>query len=383
MSDEAIKSILLVDDNPGEAPLLRESFGAFGTHNVQLTHVRRMRDAELYLSTHAVDLVLLDLGVADARGLDAIRRTRAAAPRIPVVVLTDIDDESLAQQALREGVQDYHVKGQIQMRGFLRALNYAIERKRRESLKDDYIATVSHELRAPLTSIAGSLGLLLGQWGGHLPDAAARLVAIAQTSSQRLVRLVDDILDIERIENGGDPVALSCGDLRQLLGQAIDDSRGLAERHGTRVRMDVASWRVEFYANPDRLVQVVVNLLSNAIKVSPQDGEVVVTADTNDRFVRISVRDHGSGVPITFRPYIFEKFSQAHTTRARQEGAGLGLSIVKTIVERLGGKVGFYDAPGGGTIFYVDLPAVDLGEHGSASKKADTSCVRFRASGTG
>jgi signal transduction histidine kinase len=383
MSVEAIKSILLVDDNPADVRLLRECFSAFGTYDIGLTHVRLMGDAERHLSKNSVDLILLDLRVADADGLAAIRRARVVAPRVPVVVLTDLDDDRLAEQALQEGAQDYHVKGQIKMPALLRALNYAIERKRRESLKDEYIATVSHELRAPLTSMAGSLGLLLEHWGGHLPDAAARLVAIAQTSSQRLIRLVDDILDIERVETTSDAGTARCIEIGQLLEQAIDGSRGLAERYGVRVRLDIALLRGEVKADPDRLVQVLINLLSNAIKVSPRDGEVVVAAEMNERCVRISVRDQGAGIPADLRPHIFERFAQGHGTYPRQRGSGLGLSIVKTIVGRLGGAVWFDDATGGGTIFYVDLPALGLGEHTSISKKTASPHVQYRASSTG
>ena len=111
-------------------------------------------------------------------------------------------------------------------------------------------------------------------------------------------------------------------------------------------------------ADPDRLAQVFTNLLSNAIKFSPAENEVVVGIEKGAEMVRITVRDHGSGIPDNFKPIIFEKFAQADATNTRQKGGtGLGLSIVKEIVGRLGGKVGFYDAPGGGTIFHVDLPA--------------------------
>jgi signal transduction histidine kinase len=114
---------------------------------------------------------------------------------------------------------------------------------------------------------------------------------------------------------------------------------------------------VDVRADPGRLVQVVTNLLSNAIKFSPADAEVELSVEKKSDFVRISVRDHGSGIAAEFKPRIFERFAQADATDARlRGGTGLGLSIVKQIVDRLGGKVSFADAPGGGTVFYVDLP---------------------------
>jgi len=230
-------------------------------------------------------------------------------------------------------------------------------RKHMERLKDEFVSTVSHELRTPLTSISGSLALLAGQWAGKLPESAARLLAIAHTNSQRLVRLINDILDIEKIEFGNVVFNLSRVDVRALVEQTIEGSRGFAETYGVRIRLDDKSADGEVNADPDRLAQVISNLLSNAIKFSPPGEEVLVAVEKTGGVVRISVRDHGSGVPADFKPRIFEKFAQADATSSRKKGGtGLGLSIVKQIIERLDGEVGFDDLPGGGTLFHVDLP---------------------------
>ncbi len=227
---KSIKTVLLVEDNPGDARLLREMFDHHDAHNSELTHVACMSEAERHLSEHAVDLILLDLGLPDAQGPEAIRRAHAAAPRVPLVVLTGLDDEALAAQALQEGAQDYLIKGQIETRGLLRALRYAVERKRLERLKDEFVSTVSHELRTPLTSISGSLGLLMGNVVGNLPRPMARLLAIAHTNSQRLVRLVNDILDIEKMEAGRVVFNFGCVEVRSVVEQAIDANRGFAGR---------------------------------------------------------------------------------------------------------------------------------------------------------
>jgi signal transduction histidine kinase len=354
---KSIKTVLLIEDNPGDARLVRETLNEQGPHNAELIHVGCMSEAEEYLAKHAVDVILLDPGLPDAQGLEAVRRAHAAAPGITLVVLTHLDDESLATKAMQVGAQDYLVKGQIETRGLLRALRYAVERKRLERLKDEFVSTVSHELRTPLTSIAGSLGLLMGNAVGKLPDAAVRLLAIAHTNSQRLVRLVNDILDIEKMESGQIVFKFGRVEVRSLIGQAIEANRGFAEGSGVRIRLEDASAVCDVRADPDRLAQVVTNLLSNAIKFSPVDNEVVVAIESGTDVVRISVRDHGPGISADFKPYIFERFAQADATNARQKGGtGLGLSIVKGIVERLGGHVGFADAPRGGAIFHVELP---------------------------
>ena len=231
------------------------------------------------------------------------------------------------------------------------------ERRRTERLKDEFVATVSHELRTPLTSIVGALALLTGNAAGRLPDPALRLLTIAYTNGQRLVRLLNDILDIEKMESGKAAFDFKRVEVRSLVEQAIEANRAVAEGAGVRIRLDLASVAADVRADPDRLMQAVTNLLSNAIKFSPPGEEVVVAVEARNETARISVRDHGHGVPAEFKPHIFEKFAQADATDARQRGGtGLGLSIVKQIVDRLDGAVGFDNAPGGGAVFHVDLP---------------------------
>jgi signal transduction histidine kinase len=230
-------------------------------------------------------------------------------------------------------------------------------RKRVERLQDEFVATVSHELRTPLTSIAGSLGLLVGGAVEKLPDSVLRLITIAHSNCQRLVRLVNDILDIEKIESGTIVFDLERVDVRRLVEQVVEANQTNAEEKGVRIRLDAAPAAVEVQADPDRLAQVVTNLLSNAIKFSAPEQEVTVAIADTGQAARISVRNRGPGIPEAFKTRVFEKFAQADSSDARTKGGtGLGLSIVKQIVMRLGGEVAFEDAPGGGTVFHVDLP---------------------------
>ncbi len=227
----------------------------------------------------------------------------------------------------------------------------------KDRLKDEFVATVSHELRTPLTSIAGALGLLAGNAVGKLPDAAARLVTIAHTNSRRLVRLLNDILDFEKLEAGKVDFNFKRVEVLALVKQTIKENQQFAEDHGVRIRLDPTSTPGTVRADPDRLIQVLTNLLSNAVKFSPHAEEVVAAVKMRDKIVHISVRDHGPGIPANFRSRIFEQFARADGTDGRQMGGtGLGLSISRTIVERLDGVIGFEDAPGGGTVLYVDLP---------------------------
>lgn len=251
------------------------------------------------------------------------------------------------------------------------------ERRRHEHLKDEFVSTVSHELRTPLTSIAGSLGLLAGGAAGAMPEAAMRLLKIAHKNSERLVRLINDLLDIQKIESGKLVLDLKRIELSALIEQAIEANRGYAQTFGVRVVLEPVVEPLYVRADPDRLVQVVTNLLSNACKFSPLGGEVSVSLDAprNDS-VRTCVRDHGAGIPQNFRTRIFDKFAQADAADARQKGGtGLGLSIVKQIVTLHGGSVGFRDAEGGGTIFYIDLPRWDA-VNGAALQSGDLILIR-------
>jgi signal transduction histidine kinase len=357
MNMKSIKTILLIEDNPGDARLVRETLYEQTPHYTELMHVGCMSEAENYLAGHTVDIILLDPGLPDASGLEAVRRAHAAAPGVTLVVLTSLDDESLASEAMQEGAQDYLVKGQIETRGLLRALRYAVERKRLDRLKDEFVSTVSHELRTPLTSIYASLGLLMATVACDLPDQTRRLLTIAHNNSQRLVRLVNDILDIEKMQSGLFVLNFARVDVRSLVQQAIDGSQQLADDYDVRIRLEDACAVCDLQTDPDRLAQVVANLLSNALKFSPARDEVVVAIEEAAHVVRISVRDHGAGISVDFKSHVFERFAQADATNTRQKGGtGLGLSIVKQIVDRLGGEVGFADAPGGGTIFHVEFP---------------------------
>jgi PAS domain S-box-containing protein len=247
------------------------------------------------------------------------------------------------------------------------------ERRQNDRLKDEFVSTVSHELRTPLTSIAGSLGLLVGGATGALPDPTRRLLAIAHSNSERLVRLINDILDIEKMESGKIVFDLKRVDLVALAEQAIDANRGYAENYGVNLRLAPNSAPIFVRADPDRLIQVITNLLSNAIKFSPRDEEVVVAIEECGDNVRITVRDHGIGIPEAFKPRLFQKFAQADATDARRKGGtGLGLSIVKQIVTLLGGTVGFETPADSGTMFYVDLLRWDL-VAGAPAAEADVA----------
>jgi two-component system, sensor histidine kinase and response regulator len=224
----------------------------------------------------------------------------------------------------------------------------------------EFVNNVSHELRTPLTSIAASLGLLSGGSFHPLPPPVARLLFIAHTNVQRLVRLVNNILDIARLESGKAIFHYESIELASSAQQAIDVNYAIAQAEGLSIRLDARSPRCIVWADADRLVQVLSNLLSNAIKFSPQRGEIVITVEHAKRMGRVTMRDHGPGIPDEFRSSIFGKFAQAETGDARQRGgSGLGLNIAQQIVTQHAGTIGFENAPDGGAIFCLEIPLSD------------------------
>jgi PAS domain S-box-containing protein len=231
------------------------------------------------------------------------------------------------------------------------------ELKASERLKDEFIATVSHELRTPLTSIHGSLSLLDGGVPANSPQKSAELIRIAKDNSQRLVRLIDDILSIAKIESETMKFQLRPVNLEELVAGAVEANQDYAKQFGVHLLVRSGTENARVLGDEDRLMQVLTNLLSNAVKHSAKGGEISVETVRNEAYWRVMVTDNGSGIPESFQPEVFKKFAQADASdRRKRGGTGLGLSISKAIIDRLGGRIGFESDPGTRTCFYFDLP---------------------------
>lgn len=237
------------------------------------------------------------------------------------------------------------------------------ERKKIERMKNEFISVVSHELRTPLTSILGSLSLLLSGVTGALSDKVTHLLTIAQQNSERLARLINDILDIEKIEAGRmefNPMPI---DLALLMQEALNENQGYADQFEVTLAIVQPVPNLEIVVDKDRVLQVFANIISNAIKFSPKKGNVTIRVNLHKSFLRFMVEDQGPGIPEEFQSKIFEKFSQADSTSTRKKsGTGLGLSICKAILTHMGGNIGFITTKNQGTTFYFDLPATLLHE---------------------
>ncbi|MDH4074716.1 MAG: ATP-binding protein [Acidimicrobiia bacterium] len=239
------------------------------------------------------------------------------------------------------------------------------ERRAVDQMKNEFVSVVSHELRTPLTSIRGALGLLASGVLGELPDRAGQMLDLAVSNTDRLVRLINDILDIERMESGKADLNRGQTDVSDLVVRTLDALRPMAEQAGVALRSDAE--HVIAWLDADRVTQVLTNLVSNAIKFSPAGQEIVVHTAANDGVLRLAVIDHGRGVPLDKVDAIFERFQQVDASDSRDKGGtGLGLAICRSIMEQHGGSIWVEPTDGGGSTFLCELPM----------RSCDTSVVR-------
>ncbi len=228
------------------------------------------------------------------------------------------------------------------------------ELKNVDKIKAQFVSTVSHELRTPLTSIKGALALLGGQFGETLPDAGKRLLTIAEQNGNRLVELVNDILDLEKISAGEIEFVYRPEDVSALVSQTIEELEPFTSEHGVTVKTHLPSIAPIAHVDPGRFQQVISNLLSNAAKFSDDDSIIDVSVTREEGRIRVNVENTGAGIPEAFRKRVFQPFQQADSSDTRKTGGtGLGLNICKQIIERMGGEIGFESDIGQRTRFFV------------------------------
>ena len=259
---------------------------------------------------------------------------------------------------------------------FVSQIQDITDQREAERIKSEFISVVSHELRTPLTSIRGSLGLILGAFSAAIPEKAARLVHIAHQNCERLIPLINDILDIDKIASGKMRFDMQEISLAQVMRRVVDATEPFAQKYEAQLELVPVADNVRISVDEDRFVQAVSNLISNACKFSPKRGRVVIAASVTAGLMHLSVSDSGAGIPEEFRGRIFERFSQADSSAVRRAGGtGLGLHITRQIVERMNGRIGFDTEVGKGTTFWMDFPIVqEAGESvGTSTTVLDSS----------
>lgn len=370
-------NILLVEDNFGDAELFQDILEmSQESHNFQVTHVMRLTEALIQLDRDPVQVILLDLSLPDSQGIQTLVTLREKAPTLPIVVLTGLNNEQLAITAVREGAQDYLIKGLVSGGTITRSLFYAIERKKNEiamqsclekerelrEIKSRFISMLSHELRNPLTTIFASADLM-EKLSEELSEQKKRdMNRKIKESAGRMNKILDDLLALWHQESPEPtPFNPSWFDLPEFCQKLVAQFQiQLDNQCSQRVNSihlifvsQVKSYPV--YLDLNLLEQILTNLLSNAIKYSPKGGQVKfeVVADSNQVIFRI--QDSGIGIPESDRDRLFTSFYRASNTQGIS-GTGLGLSIVKNAVDVQGGTIQVNSEVAMGSKFTVTLP---------------------------
>jgi signal transduction histidine kinase len=398
---KAVK-VLLVEDNAGDARLLRQMFSKEKADSFELTHLSRMSEAVAHLARGGVDIVLLDMGLPDGQGIENLRRARAAAPDVAMIVLTGLDDELLAAETIKEGAQDYLIKGQIENRALPRALRHATERHRMQvetdlirtqqlQLRDEFLSLVSHELRSPLASIYSFTTAVADGLAGETNPEQDDYLQIILRNVLQLQSMIEDLLDVTRAQMGKLSVELQPLSVDHAIVYAVETLKGVATEKEIALSFHPAAGLPQAYADAGRVRQILTILLDNAVKFTPPGGVVTVQASVykkDQRFLLVEVSDTGCGIRPEATTRIFEHLYQVTDPaidpatdqaivpgRAARRGLGLGLHISRELVTRLGGEIWVTSEPQKGSHFFftlrIFLSAASVNPDPTQQKKSD------------
>jgi len=379
VQDEAASTkplqVLLVEDNAGDARLLREMFSKESAGSFALTHLTRMSEAEKKLAGGGVDIVLLDMGLPDGHGLETLRRARAAAPDAVMIVLTGLEDEVLAAEAIKEGAQDYLIKGQIENRALPRALRHAMERHRMQAetdsmrahqlqLKDEFLSHVSHELRSPLTSIYSFTTIIADGLAGETNPQQNDYLQIILRNVRQLQSMIEDLLEVTQAQAGKLKIDLQSVSLDDAIEYAVATLGGAAKEKDIALSYQSSTELPLACADAMRIRQVLTILMDNAVKFTPEGGMVSVQAGVcaqRPGFLQVEVSDTGCGIKPEAIAQIFEHLYQVSDPaidqgRSGRRGLGLGLHIAKELVTRQGGEIWVTSEPHQGSHFVFTIP---------------------------
>jgi signal transduction histidine kinase len=356
-------NVLLIEDNAGDARLIQEMLrdAAGGHTRVDLAHADRLAVGLEHLTQRLIDVVLLDLTLPDSQGFETFTRVHTFAPDVAIVVLSGLDDEALAVRAVQEGAQDYLVKGQVDGGSILRSTRYAIERQRLEAVRrdlerqrDEFFSSVSHDLRTPVAAIKVAIGVVLANLPLDMPPGSKRLLGNVDLAADELTSLIEDLLEMARLQAGRIELWRSSVDLRDVIVRAARALEPLIQARGQHVLFSPPAEAVIGSVDAERLGRVLRNLLGNAQKYGRQNGTIAVALERVGTEVCISVTDDGPGIAPAEQERIFERFYRVGASGSA--GSGLGLAIARGLVELHGGRLWVESAPGRGSTFRLAIP---------------------------
>ena len=389
MASDSI-NILLIEDNLAEARLLQEFLKDSSFEEFNLVHVKRLSEAldaigENISTPCLYNIILLDLTLPDSQGLESLKPLMARAPCLPIVVLTNINDEQLAIEAVRKGAQDYLVKRQINSQLLARSLRYAIERKQyletlralNQSLKSrveertaqlveakevnqfksEFVSILSHDIRNPLNAILLAAGFLKNSDDNLSDDKKLAHYQMIRSAIKSMSLLLDEASFIGKADSGNLNCELIAIDLIDFCNAIVKEIRLTAAQSNIDIVFNIKGNSSDFLGDEKLLHHILTNLLGNAVKYSSSNSQVVFDLIFQKLTVTLRIQDSGIGIPLPEQQHLFEPFHRASNV-GKIAGTGLGLAIVKKCVDAHGGKISLQSKEGVGSTFTVMLPVI-------------------------
>lgn len=356
-------SVLLIEDNRPDAYYVQTLLPA-DVFNV--VHVSTLGEAERKIS-EGFDVLLLDLSLPDTDG-DAMSTFRAAlamAKKTPIIILTGLDDETIAVDAVQNGAQDFIRKRDVSEDTLLRSIRYSIERRKSEEnmsrlavyeQREEFMATLTHDLKNPLIGANRILELMAARAMGDVSLQQEKILLQLRDSNKTLLSIVQNLIEVYRFERGVNTVCMQRTDLLEVLSSCIADIAPIAENREIELLKNCPGESIVF-ADPNSMRRVMQNLLDNALKFTPRGGRVTMDLAPRSENVVLEIGDTGPGIPPDDQLTLFQRFSQGRVGKKYTPGTGLGLYLCKQIVDAHRGEISFTTAEGVGTTFKVLLPA--------------------------
>ncbi|HVN59319.1 MAG TPA: response regulator [Bacteroidales bacterium] len=360
--------ILIVDDNPDNLQVLGRNLQG---ENFEIEFAVNGEAAISWLNSRTFDLVLLDINMPGMDGFEVCQwiRSDPRMNRMPVIFLSAFTDRETILKGFELGGQDYitkpfdprelqaRIKTHITLKESIEKLEVEkIRAQAADQLKSAFLATMSHELRTPLNSIIGFTGILMKEKPGPLNDEQKKQMGMVQNSARHLLSLINDVLDVSKIEAGQLMMNLSSFDLPEVIRNVVETNKPMADKKGIPIYLDLNNNIGQIYSDKQRVFQILTNLVNNAVKFT-ETGSVSIYCNLANDKVRLDIKDTGIGIEKDQLDKLFKPFTQIDTGLQRQyEGTGLGLSICKKLCDLLKGSVEVESVPGKGSVFTVILP---------------------------
>ncbi|MBI4057109.1 MAG: response regulator [Elusimicrobia bacterium] len=365
--------VLLVEDNPGDARLIQELLRESNSTEFEITHAMRLSEAIKEISKRAANIILLDLKLPDGAGLSSVIQIQKAAPEVPLVVLTGLNDEEIAVRAVHQGAQDFLVKGHVDHNLLVRSINYALERHQLlarlnhrykkefelSQLKTRLVSMLSHEFNNSLNVIQGAMILLQETESKTTPEKKEYLYEMIKRNIQSLSNMSTNLLNMGRIESGKFAINPKKTEFGNILKESMDHLEIFSKNKGLDISLNFPETPVSVKADPEALALVVTNLLSNAIKYTPDHGKItigIIPDSINSNQVEIYFQDTGIGIAAEDREKIFTGYYRTKNSKLTTMGFGVGLPLAKDILEAHGSILRVESAPGKGSRFFFTLP---------------------------